>query len=59
VFADFDGTDPQQLGRMEVYFARLMAAGPEDDRVLTPEIVAATLALGTVQVAEFGAAETD
>lgn len=58
-FSDFDGTDAGQLARMQVYFERLMQAGPEDDRVLTPAIVAATLALGTVQVPEFTAAETD
>lgn len=49
-FADFSPDDPANLARMQVYFARLLAAGPEGDRVLTPEIVAATLALATVEV---------
>lgn len=53
-FADFSPDDPANLARMEVYFGRLMAAGPVDDRVLTPGLVTATLALAdaTATVAE-------
>ena len=45
-FSDFDAADAAQLARMTVYFDRLKAAGPDGGRVLTDEMVAATLALG-------------
>jgi hypothetical protein len=45
-FSDFDATDAAQLARMQVYFDRLKAAGPDGGKVLTDELVAATLALG-------------
>lgn len=60
-FTDFDANDVGQMARMQVYFGRLMAAGPEDDRVLTPALVAATLALaGTSrEVPAFDPSEVD
>lgn len=58
-FADFDAANEGQRARMQVYFARLMAAGPEGDRVLTQAIVDKTLALGVRQVPAFDPAEVD
>lgn len=49
-FADFDTENPAQLTRMTEYFERLKAAGPSGKKVLTDEIIAATLALADVQM---------
>lgn len=57
IYNDFDART--QGARLTVQFQRLMAAGPDGDKVLTPEIVAATLALGKRAVPAFAPSQVD